>query len=51
MTQTLTDYAAKLAPFDDALLNFLRTSESIQDLLHCGGQMHRMRGIFESAQS
>src|SRR5215472_13421168 len=33
MTQALTDYAAKLAPFDDAFLNFLRTCESIQENL------------------
>jgi phospholipase/carboxylesterase len=33
MTQALTDYAVKLAPFDDAFLNFLRTSESIQENL------------------
>jgi phospholipase/carboxylesterase len=33
MTQALTDYAAKLSPFDDAFLGFLRTSESIQENL------------------
>jgi phospholipase/carboxylesterase len=33
MTQALTDYAAKLSPFDEAFLNFLRTSESIQENL------------------
>ena len=33
MTQALTDYAARLSPFDNAFLNFLRTSESIQENL------------------
>jgi phospholipase/carboxylesterase len=33
MTQALTDYAAKLSPFDDAFLNFLRTAETIQENL------------------
>src|SRR5713101_8125139 len=33
MSQTPTGYAAKLSPFDDAFLNFLRTSESIQENL------------------
>jgi phospholipase/carboxylesterase len=33
MTQALTDYAEKLSPFDDAFLNFLRTTESIQENL------------------
>src|SRR5215469_7317392 len=33
MTQALTDYAARLSPFDDAFLNYLRTSESIQENL------------------
>ncbi len=33
MTQALTDYAARFSPFDDAFLNFLRTSESIQENL------------------
>jgi phospholipase/carboxylesterase len=33
MTQALTDYAAKLSPFDDAFLNFLRTSQAIQENL------------------
>ena len=33
MTQALSDYTAKLSPFDDAFLNFLRTSESIQENL------------------
>ncbi len=33
MTLAPTDYAAKLSPFDDAFLNFLRTSESIQENL------------------
>jgi phospholipase/carboxylesterase len=33
MTQSPTDYAAKLSLFDDAFLKFLRTSESIQENL------------------
>jgi phospholipase/carboxylesterase len=33
MTQALTDYTAKLLPFDEAFLNFLRASESIQENL------------------
>src|SRR5438105_1498294 len=33
MTQALTDYTAQLLPFDEAFLNFLRTSESIQENL------------------
>jgi phospholipase/carboxylesterase len=33
MTQPLTDYAARLSPFDEAFLNFLRTFESIQENL------------------
>jgi phospholipase/carboxylesterase len=33
MTQALTDYAAKFSSFDEAFLNFLRTSESIQENL------------------
>jgi phospholipase/carboxylesterase len=33
MSQALTDYAAKLSAFDDGILNFLRTSESIQENL------------------
>jgi phospholipase/carboxylesterase len=33
MAQAPNDYAAKLSAFDDAFLNFLRTSESIQENL------------------
>jgi phospholipase/carboxylesterase len=33
MTEAQTDYTAKLLPFDDACLNFLRTCESIQENL------------------
>jgi len=33
MTQALADYGAKLSPFDEAFLNFLRTCESIQENL------------------
>lgn len=33
MTLALTDYIAKLSPFDHAFLEFLRTSESIQENL------------------
>ncbi|HJU12240.1 MAG TPA: hypothetical protein VJ728_15250 [Candidatus Binataceae bacterium] len=33
MTEAVSDYAARLSPFDDAFLNFLRTSESIQENL------------------
>jgi dipeptidyl aminopeptidase/acylaminoacyl peptidase len=33
MTKTLTDYTVKLSSFDEAFLNFLRTSESIQENL------------------
>jgi phospholipase/carboxylesterase len=33
MAEALTDYTAKLSPFDDALLDFLRVSESIQENL------------------
>ncbi|MBV8773226.1 MAG: phospholipase [Deltaproteobacteria bacterium] len=33
MTQALTDYAVKLSFFDEGFLNFLRTSESIQENL------------------
>jgi phospholipase/carboxylesterase len=33
MTEPATDYAAKLSLFDDAFLNFLRTSESVQENL------------------
>jgi len=33
MTSLLSDYTAKLSPFDDGFLTFLRTSESIQENL------------------
>jgi phospholipase/carboxylesterase len=33
MTQSLTDYAAKLGPFDAAFLKFLRTAEFVQENL------------------
>jgi phospholipase/carboxylesterase len=33
MTQVPSDYVAKLSPFDDAFLNFLRTGESVQENL------------------